>query len=85
MLSTLAVTQVTGRRIAVVATRCSTCGSLDVYHAGVKVGRVNLYASTQRTRQVIWLATQPVTRTGTVVIRSTSSKAVVVDGLVVWH
>ena len=78
-------TGVQGRRIAVVATTCLTCGSLDVYHAGVKLGRLNLSSATTRTRQVMWLPPQPVTRTGTVVLRTTSAKQVMVDGLAVAH
>lgn len=76
---------VRGRHLAVVATTCASCGSVDVYHAGVKLGRVNLYSATTRTRQVLWLPLESVTRTGTVTVRSTSTRPVVVDGLAVLH
>jgi len=76
---------VRGRHLAVVATTCATCGSVDVYHAGVRLGRVNLYSSTTKTRQVLWLPLETVTRTGTVTVRSTSTRPVVLDGLAVLH
>ncbi|KRE52576.1 hypothetical protein ASG70_14400 [Phycicoccus sp. Soil748] len=81
----LSVGGVRGRRLVVVATTCSTCGSIDVYHAGVKLGRVSLYSATTRTRQVLWLPLEPVTRYGTVVVRSAGTKQVVVDGVAVGH
>lgn len=82
---TLTRPSVQGRRIALVATTCSTCGSVDVYHAGVKLGRVNLYSATTSYRQLRWLPLQSVTRTGSVVIRTTSSKPVYIDGVAAWH
>lgn len=81
----LARSGVQGRRLALVATTCSTCGIVDVYHAGVKLGRVSLYSATTKTRQVLWLPLQTVTRTGTVTIRSVSAKQVLIDGLAVTH
>jgi hypothetical protein len=78
-------TSVKGRRIAVVATTCPTCGAVDVYHAGVKIGRVSLYSAKTSYRQIRWLPLQSVTRTGSVVVRTTSTKTVVVDGIAVWH
>ena len=81
----LARSGVQGRRLALVATTCSTCGTVDVYHAGVKLGRVSLYSVTTKTRQVLWLPLQTVTRTGTVTIRSVSGKQVLIDGLAVTH
>lgn len=76
---------VQARRLALVATTCSTCGTVDVYHAGVKLARVTLYSSTTRARQVLWLPLQTKTRTGTISIRSVSTKQVLVDGLAVTH
>jgi hypothetical protein len=76
---------VRGRRIALVATTCATCGNVDVYHAGVKLGRVSLYSSTTKTRQVNYLPLQTVTRTGTVTVRSTGTRQVIIDGLAVLH
>jgi hypothetical protein len=78
-------TSVQGRRIAVVATTCPTCGSVDVFHAGRKLGRVSLHSATTVHRQVRWLPSQPATRTGTVVVRSTSAKTVYQDGMAVRH
>jgi len=76
---------VQGRRIVLVATTCPTCGSVDVYHAGIRLGRVSLYSAKTAYRQLRWLPLQSVTRTGTVVVRTTSSKVVYVDGVAVVH
>ncbi|WP_404386512.1 hypothetical protein LL946_08040 [Knoellia locipacati] len=78
-------TGVSARRLALVATTCPTCGTVDVYHAGVKVGRVSLYSSTTKVRQVIWLPLQTRTRYGTVAVRSVSTKRIYVDGLGIVH
>ncbi|KRE42787.1 hypothetical protein [Knoellia sp. Soil729] len=78
-------TSVSARRISLVATTCSTCGSVDVYHAGVKLGRVSLYSSTTKVRQVKSLPLQSVTRKGTVAVRSTSTRPVYIDALAVTH
>jgi hypothetical protein len=46
---------------------------------------VSLAATSWRTKQVKWLPTFSSTRTGTVTVRSTSTRLVVVDGLLVRH
>ena len=76
---------VQARRIAVVVTTCPTCGAVDVYHAGTKLGRVSLYSSTAAHRQVRWLPLQSASRTGSVVVRTASAKISVIDGIVVAH
>jgi hypothetical protein len=81
----LARTSVQGRQIGIVVATCPTCGVVDVYHAGVRIGRVSLYSSTTRIRQVKWLPLQSTTRTGTVVIKTLSARPVIVDGIVVRH
>jgi hypothetical protein len=76
---------VEGRRIALVVTTCPTCGSVDVVHAGRTLGRVSLRSPTTAHRQVRLLPAQSVTRSGTVVVRTTSSRTVYVDGMAVLH
>ena len=68
-------------RVAVVATRCPTCGTVGVYVNGISVGRVNLY-SAPIVRQAV-IALPPFSyRTGTVTLKVLSSgKSVQVDGL----
>lgn len=68
-------------RVALVATRCASCGSVGVYVNGVLIGKVSLYASTTSLRNLIVLPRFSL-RTGTVTIRSlVSGKGVYVDGL----
>ncbi|HYN66357.1 MAG TPA: hypothetical protein VES93_05665, partial [Ornithinibacter sp.] len=76
---------VAARRIGIIATTCSTCGSLDVWVGGAYAGRVSLVSSTRRTKQVKWLPTFPSTRTGTLTLRTTSARATIVDGVLVSH
>jgi hypothetical protein len=76
---------VRGRRVAIVVTTCRTCGSVDVYHAGIKLGRISTYSSSTRTRQVKWLPLQSATRTGTVVIRTTGVASTYIDGIATLH
>jgi hypothetical protein len=76
---------VQARRLAIVVTTCPTCGTVDVDHAGVRLGRVSLYSATTSYRQIRWLPLQSVTRTGSVVVRTTLSKTSVLDGIAVWH
>jgi hypothetical protein len=80
----LSKASVKGLRIGIVATTCSTCGSVDVYHAGVLLGRVSLKSSTTAYRQ-LKLLPLGVTRTGSVVIKTVNSGPVAIDGLVVLH
>jgi hypothetical protein len=61
------------------------CGSVDVFHAGRKLGRVSPHSATTVHRQVRWLPSQSAARTGTVVIRTSSSKRVDLDGIAVRH
>lgn len=80
----LSRTLVRGRQIGVVATTCPTCGSVDIYHGGVRLGSVSLVSSRATYRKVLWLRAG-VTRYGTVVVKSTSSRSVVIDGIAVLH
>lgn len=76
---------VSARRVGVVATTCSTCGSLDVWVGSTYAGRVSLVSSTWRTKQVRWLPAFTSTRAGTLTVRTTSSRTVLVDGVLVSH
>lgn len=78
-------TGIQARRLAVVVTTCPTCGSIDVTHAGVYLGRISLTSTTTRVKQLRWLLLQSTTRTGTVSLRTLNTRPVVIDGLVVQH
>ncbi|HYN67079.1 MAG TPA: hypothetical protein VES93_09340 [Ornithinibacter sp.] len=76
---------VSAKRIGIIATTCSTCGSVDVWVGSTYAGRVSLVSSTWRTKQVKWLATFASTRSGTLTLRTTSSRTTIVDGVLVSH
>jgi hypothetical protein len=70
-------------RIAVVATRCATCGMVGIYVGNRLIGKINLYLAKTRYQQILFLPRFSY-RTGAVVIRSlTSRKLVAIDGLVI--
>lgn len=78
--ATLAVTGATVKRVALVAKKCPTCGTVGVYVAGSLIAKVNL-AATVSARKLIILPAFPLT-TGTVKLKVLSSgKLVQVDAL----
>jgi hypothetical protein len=68
-----------GTRIALVTINGPGQGSVDVYHAGIKIGRVSL-ASPTWTRKVTYLPITPY-RTGAVKITSVSALPSLIDGV----
>jgi hypothetical protein len=76
---------VQARRLVLVAATCPTCGSVDVYHGGVRIGRVSLYSARTAYRQLRWLPIEAVTRTGTVVLRTVDARPVYLDGVAAIH
>ena len=83
--ATLSLLNVRTRQVGLLVETCPTCGSLDVYVGSSRLGRVYTHSATSRTKVVIWLPRQAAERRGTLVIRSTSSKRVVVDGVLIRH
>ena len=79
----LTIGKVRGARVALLATRCSGCGTVEVLVGGHVVGRVSLSASTTRNRQQVVLPAFA-TREGPLVIRVvTRAKRVLIDGVAV--
>lgn len=73
---------VTTRRLALVATTCPDCGTVDVFLGGTKLKRISLAASRTRNKVVVPVATFGSLRSGTVRIEVASAgKRVSVDGL----
>jgi hypothetical protein len=68
-----------GVRIALVTINGPGQGSVDVYHAGIKIARVSLVSSVW-TRKITYLPITPY-RTGAVKITSVSSLPAVIDGV----
>jgi hypothetical protein len=61
---------VTGREIALVMPVSSTRGSFAITVDGVSHGTVSAYATSARSRQVLWRATFPTSVTRTIEIRN---------------
>lgn len=66
-----------------VATRCPGCGSVEVRVAGRVLGTVSLAAPVTQRQVLVPLPGAGTTRTGPLVLRTTSSRPVHVDGLAV--
>lgn len=83
--ATLTRSKVSARRVGLVATTCSTCGSVDVWVGSTYAGRVSLVSSTTKVKQVKWLSTFSSTRSGTLTLRTVSSRTTYVDAVLVAH
>jgi subtilisin family serine protease len=72
---------VAAKRIALVATKCSGCGTVDVFWGSTLLRRISLSALTTRRSQIIDVATFSSIRTGTLTIKvRTSGRKVIVEG-----
>jgi hypothetical protein len=77
-------TGVVARRIGIVATTCSTCGSVRVYLGSTLLRTISLKSATTVNKKLITVTTFPTTRTGTLTIKVYSSgKKVIIDGLAI--
>ncbi len=75
-------TGVVAKRIAIVATTCSTCGKVRVYWGSTLLKTVSLYSPTTVNRKVIAVTTFSTVRTGTLSLRVYGSgHRVVIDGI----
>lgn len=79
---TISRTKAQLRRVGIVATTCKACGAVRVYVAGHYVGTIDLRSSTTHYRRVSVLSGFSY-RTGTVTLKTTGSRLVQIDGLVV--
>ncbi len=79
--ATLSLGGVTARQLVLVATTCSSCGSVTVYHAGVRLRTLDLRSSKTQRGVELWLPWQGTLRTGTVRLVVTRPGLVRVDGL----
>ena len=78
----LTASHVTARRIAVVATTCSTCGSIKVYWGSTLLKTISLKSSKTVNKKVITVVTWTAAKTGTLTIKVASrGKRVIIDGV----
>ncbi|WP_432883585.1 hypothetical protein ACQPYH_42040 [Kribbella sp. CA-245084] len=75
---------VQAKRLFLIATKCVTCGGLNVYYNGKYVGAVNLYKATTEYQAIIPLPVPATFLTGSVLLTTrTSGQIYQVDGLAV--
>lgn len=77
-------TSVRARRIAIVATTCSTCGSVRVYWGSTLLRTISLRSTATVNRKILSVADFGSTRSGTLTIKVYSSgRRALIDGLVI--
>jgi len=82
--TSLTRTGVVAKRIALVATTCSTCGAVKVYWGSTLLKTISLYSRTTVNQKLIAVTTFSSARTGTLKIKVASSgKRVIVDGVAI--
>ncbi|HYN35393.1 MAG TPA: hypothetical protein VEV82_00295, partial [Actinomycetota bacterium] len=69
------------KRLALVATTCSTCGAVKVIWDGVVTGTISLTSPNTKKMQLISLAEFGSMKEGTLTLKTTSAKKVIVEGL----
>jgi uncharacterized delta-60 repeat protein len=82
----LTLSSVKYRRLAIVATKCSGCGTVKVYlgSSTTPLATISLSASSTRRRQVITVDVSAALKSGTITIRQSSGgKPVIIEGLAV--
>ena len=82
--ATLRLTGVKYRRLSLLATTCSTCGTARVYLGSTQLKSINLASSTTKRAQVFTIDVSSALKGGTVTIRQSSGgKQVIIEGLAV--
>jgi len=82
--ATLTRSHVHARQLTLIATRCSTCGRIEISWNGKTIARTNLASSTTQYAQRITLPIFSTAQTGPLTIRViTSGRPVSVDGIAV--
>ena len=77
-------TGVVAKRIALVATTCSTCGTVKVYWGSTLLKAVSLYSKTTVNKKLITVASFSSARSGTLSIKvSSRGKRVIIDGVAI--
>ena len=79
--ATLTRTGVQARHLALVASTCSTCGSVGVYWNGTLLKSISLRSATTKNQQLFSIVDFISVRTGTVTIKTLAAATVTIDGL----
>ncbi|MFE7329402.1 fibronectin type III domain-containing protein, partial [Streptomyces sp. NPDC057565] len=77
---TLQLKGVQAKHLALVATRCASCGSIGVYWNGALIKKIDLYAAKAQHKAILDIATFNGIRSGTLTLRTLSSRTVQIDG-----
>ncbi|MCW2778459.1 MAG: TolB-related protein [Frankiales bacterium] len=83
--ATATLPAVRGRSFVLVVSTCSTCGSVSVSVGGGVLGTVDTRGAAGRRQVLLTVPRGGTLRSGPLVVRSTSSRTVVLDGVAVLH
>ena len=77
-------TGVVAKSIALLVTKCATCGTVKVYWGSTLLKSISLYSSTTKVKQFVTVVVFTSARSGTLSIKVTSSrKSVYIDGVAI--
>jgi hypothetical protein len=83
-VASLTRTTVHAKRLAIVATTCTTCGSVKVYWNGVLIKTQSLYSATTVNKRLLTVVVWTSIHIGTLAIKpATSGKASIIDGVAI--
>jgi hypothetical protein len=80
-------TGIIAKRISLVLTDCSTCGTVQVRWNGAVIANINTYHATSLHRQVVQVANWATARSGTITetVTSATGKTVAIEGLAIYN
>ena len=82
--ATLKTASVRTRRLGILTYACPTCGTYDVYVGTTRLARLSAVRSTAGWT-TLWVPRQSTEHRGTLMIRTTNSHKVAIDGVVIRH
>jgi len=71
----------TVHQVGIIATRCPSCGAVDIFIGATKVGTINLYAPTTQSRELLLLPRSTTASTGDVRLVRSRWRLVRIDAL----
>jgi alpha-tubulin suppressor-like RCC1 family protein len=85
--TTMTRTGVVAKKLYLVATKCATCGTVQVRWNNNVVTTLNLYRSTTARQQIIPIVTWPTAHTGSMqlIVTSATGKSVIIEGLAAYN
>jgi hypothetical protein len=78
------LSKVSSARIGLLVETCPTCGSIEVWLGGKRLGKLSTRSSKTKYQQMLWLPSGK-TRSGKLVLEVVGNRRVYIDGIAVRH